>query len=85
MPPVASISNSAAEADISLVAMALSDRSLNPQPPPVSTRSHSARELMPAVWRLEDILLHRDSESVSIILGRRDRRLVLAAILDPGL
>lgn len=48
-------------------------------------RTHySARELVPAIRRLEYVFFHCDPEAVTVVFGRRDGRFVLAAVFDPG-
>lgn len=41
-------------------------------------------ELMPAIGRLEDILLHGHSEAIAVVLRRCDGWFILTPVLDPG-
>lgn len=47
------------------------------------TAHDSAGELMPAIGRLQDVLVHGASEAIAVVSRRGDCGFVLAAVFDP--
>lgn len=53
--------------------------------PPCAHAHHSSRKLVPAIRRLEYVLLHRDAEAIAVVLWGGDGGFIFAAVFDPGL